>query len=184
VISAIARNGGRSVRLIAKTLHHVIEVPEEKADEIMGILAKTNLFSVLERDGVAHSGAVPNDPSYATQWHLPKIQLPTAWNWTTGDTTPIAVIDSGVDGAHPDLASRLVPGWNFLGGNTDTSDVLGHGTAVAGTVGASANNLAGVAGVTWRNPIMPLVVLNSANYASYSDIAQAIITRPTGVSGS
>jgi thermitase len=79
-----------------------------------------------------------------------------------------------VDPTHPDLASRLVPGWSFLTGTTDTHDVYGHGTATAGTVGAATNNGTGVAGLTWLNPIMPLVVLNSSDFASYSDIANAI----------
>jgi thermitase len=52
---------------------------------------------------------------------------------------------------------------------------LGHGTAVAGVAGAAGNNAIGVAGVSWKNPIMPLVVLNSSDYASYSNIASAII---------
>jgi thermitase len=175
VISAIAKTGGQSVRLLAQTAHHVIDVPEARAAEVMEALSKTNLFAVLERDGVAHGSAVPNDPSFGTQWHLATIQAATAWNWSTGSASPIAVIDSGIDPTHPDLASRLTPGWNFLGSNSDTRDVLGHGTAVAGTIGAASNNYAGVSGVTWQNPLMPLVVLDSSNYASYSNIAQAIM---------
>jgi hypothetical protein len=94
---------------------------------------------------------------------------------STGSTsTPIAIIDSGVDPAHPDLAGKLLPGYNFLAGNTDTHDVLWHGTAVAGTAAAMTNNAAGVAGVGWENPIVPLVVLNASNWASYSNIASAI----------
>jgi hypothetical protein len=65
-------------------------------------------------------------------------------------------------------------GWNFLSGNTDTHDQMGHGSAVSGTVAAATNNLTGVAGVTWANPIMPLVVVDSTGYAYYSNIASAI----------
>src|SRR5262249_38944556 len=103
------------------------------------------------------------------------IQAPYAWGVTVGASgVPIAIIDSGVDGTHPDLTSKLIPGWNFLNGTSNTADVLGHGTAVAGTAGGATNNATGVAGVTWNNMIMPLVVLNSSDYASYSDIASAI----------
>jgi subtilisin family serine protease len=71
------------------------------------------------------------------QWHLPKIQAPSAWDLTTGSsTTPIAIIDSGIDSTHPDLASRILSGWSFLTGTSNTTDVLGHGTAVAGTAAA------------------------------------------------
>ena len=79
-----------------------------------------------------------------------------------------------MDATHPDLAPRIMAGWNFLSGNTDTHDQMGHGSAVAGTLGAATNNLIGVAGVTWANPIMPLVVVDSTGYASYSNIASAI----------
>ena len=68
----------------------------------------------------------------------------------------IAILDSGVDGTHPDLASQMVPGWNFYDGNADTSDVNGHGTAVAGAAAASSNNGLGVAAVAGRASIMPV----------------------------
>jgi subtilisin family serine protease len=84
------------------------------------------------------------------------------------------VLDSGIYAAHPDLAARLVPGWNFVKGNADTSDILGHGTEVAGMVGASTNNGIGIAGVSWAGMVMPLVVVDKNNFAAYSDIAAAI----------
>ena len=93
---------------------------------------------------------------------------------TGSDITPIAIIDSGVDPTHPDLSDKLLSGYNFVENNTDTHDVLGHGTAVAGTAAAISNNVAGVAGVAWGNPIMPLVVFNSDNLASYYNVARAI----------
>lgn len=173
---ALASSSAHLLRTIPQTGHYILAVPDAQVDRIMQNLEKTGLFTVVERDGVAHGGAVPNDPSFASQWHLAKIQAPAAWDVTTGSASlPIAVIDSGVNSAHPDLAGRITAGWSFLLGNSNTSDVLGHGTAVAGSLGAATNNLIGVAGVTWRNPIMPLVVLNSNDYASYSDIASAIM---------
>jgi hypothetical protein len=84
------------------------------------------------------------------------------------------MIDSGVNSSHPDLAGKVNAGWSFLTGTSNTADVLGHGTATAGTAGAATNNGVGVAGVGWQNPIVPLVVLDSTDYASYSNIASAI----------
>ena len=84
------------------------------------------------------------------------------------------MIDSGVNPTHPDLASKLIPGWNFLLSNTNTADDLGHGTATAGTAAAATNDGIGVAGVGWMTPIMPLVVLDSTDSATYSNIASAI----------
>ena len=96
---------------------------------------------------------------YGAQWHLAQINAPIAWSTTIGSSQPIAVVDSGVDLTLPDLASRIGGGWNFLTGTSSTADDQGHGTATAGTIGAVTNNGVGVAGVTWTNPIMPLVVV-------------------------
>ena len=154
----------------------VLDVPEQAADAIAQALSRTGSFTFVEHDFVAHGGATtPDDPDFASQWHLAKIQAANAWDISKGSTgVPIAIIDSGADPTHPDLAPRLVPGWSFLTSTSNTADVLGHGTAVAGAAGAATNNLTGVAGVGWLNPIMPLVVLDSSNYASYSNIASAI----------
>jgi thermitase len=153
----------------------LLEVPAESAEAIRESLVRSGLFSYVEPDWYAHTAAVPNDPSYAAQWHLPRIQSPDAWSITTGAVSAVvAVVDSGVYGTHPDLTSRMVPGWNFVRGNSDTADVLGHGTAVAGTLGAVSNNHIGVAGVLWTGQIMPLVAVDDKDQAAYSNIAAAI----------
>jgi len=174
VNAALASVGGKLFGHIPQTKHHVVKVPEGQVDKIMAALLQTGLFSVAERDGRAYAVSTPNDPSFFSQWHLTTINAATAWNTTVGSVLPIAVIDSGVDLAHPDLAGRVTAGWNFLLGNSSTEDDLGHGTATAGTLGAATNNGTGVAGVTWNNPIMPLVVVDSTGYANYSNIASAI----------
>src|SRR5215471_18438868 len=77
---------------------------------------------------------IPNDPSYTNEWHLPRIAGPTAWPISTGSSSvTIAICDTGVEGTHPDLISKMVAGWNFYDNNSNTADVYGHGTAVAGT---------------------------------------------------
>jgi subtilisin family serine protease len=152
-----------------------IQVPEESSAAILDALRKTGLFRYVERDRYAHTASVPNDPDFSSQWHLARIQAPRAWDVSTGASSVIvAVVDSGVDPSHPDLAPKLVPGWNFLNSTSNTADVLGHGTAVAGTVAAASNNGIGVAGVAWGSLIMPLEVVDAGDSASYSDIAAAI----------
>jgi hypothetical protein len=154
----------------------VLTVDPSSRDQMIQDLQASGQFSFVEPDYVAVPLVVPNDPTYSQEWHLLTIQAPSAWDVTTGSTSvPIAMIDSGVDPTHPDLASKLIPGWSFLTGTADTHDVLGHGTQTAGTAAAIGNNALGVAGVAWQNPIMPLVVLNSSDWASYSDIANAIM---------
>ena len=153
----------------------VLDVPEESSGAILESLQRTGLFEYVERDRYARTAEIPNDPGFPSQWHLAKIQGPQAWGVTTGSpSVVVAVIDSGVFGTHPDLTINLAPGWNFVKSNSDTSDLLGHGTAVAGTIAAAGNNGIGVAGVTWDSRIMPLVVVDENDLAAYSDIAQAI----------
>jgi len=117
----------------------------------------------------------PNDPSYGSQWHLPMIQTPAAWSTTSGTpNVTIAIIDTGVDPIHPDLQSKLVPGWNFYDNNADSSDVYGHGTAVAGTAAASSNNGLGVASVAWGCQIMPIRISDPSGFGSLSAMANAL----------
>jgi thermitase len=153
----------------------VLEVDPSRQEDLRRSLEQSGRFSFVEPDYVAHALATPNDPSYPQQWHLPIIQAPIAWNSATGNlSVSIAMIDSGVDPSHPDLAAHLVPGWSFLTGTSNTRDVLGHGTQTAGTAAAIGNNAVGVTGVAWNVSITPLVVLDSTNFASYSNIASAI----------
>jgi subtilisin family serine protease len=79
-----------------------------------------------------------------------------------------------VDSTHPDLTSKIVPGWNFANNNSDTSDVYGHGTAVAGAAAASSNNGTGVASVAWGCLILPVRVSDTQGNAPASLIANGL----------
>ena len=108
-VRAFTRRGAHVRRQIAKLGVSVIDVPEGSLEATMQSLRADPRFRSVEYDYYAHAAGVPNDASFGSQWHLSRIQAPAAWNTTTGSGTPIAVIDSGVDGSHPDLAGRLVP---------------------------------------------------------------------------
>ena len=152
-----------------------IKVPAQARERVKAALAKNPHIAFVEENHVAEPTAVPNDSSYGSQWHLPKIQAPQGWDITTGAASfPIAIIDSGVDADHPDLASKLMTGRNFLDGSVNTDDTHGHGTSVAGAAAAASNNGTGISGVSWGSPIMPLQVFNSTTSALYSTIASAI----------
>jgi serine protease len=124
--------------------------------------------------------AVPNDPDFLVrQWHYRAISLPQAWDVSTGQDAPVtvAVIDTGISPSHPDLAGKLVPGWDFIDNDDDPTDKpLGssHGTHVAGTIAAATDNGIGVAGVSWGSMIMPIRVLDSKGAGTYSLIMEGI----------
>ncbi|MCA9269976.1 MAG: S8 family serine peptidase, partial [Planctomycetales bacterium] len=107
----------------------------------------------------------PNDPLYSRLWGMKSINAPRAWTKiNTAPNVVVAVIDTGVDYAHPDLddnmwASGGVHGYDFAFNDSQPQDDHGHGTHVAGTIGAEGNNGAGVVGVTWDVQIMALKFL-------------------------
>ena len=128
-----------------------------------------------EPNWIYHAEAVPNDPRYSQTYGLPKIQAPQAWDVTTGSAAvTVAVTDTGISSGHPDLAPNMVAGANYVTGGPNTSlDYNGHGTHVAGTIGARGNNGIGVAGVNWNVHLMPLRVLNGGGSGTNADIANA-----------
>ena len=104
----------------------------------------------------------PNDPDYSKQWGLRNIKAPQSWDIQKGSNTVIiAVVDSGIDLTHPDLQNRVMAGWDFISSDNDPTDTFGHGTHVAGIIGAQANNSVGVSGVNWDCKLMPVRVLGT-----------------------
>ena len=127
----------------------------------------------------------PNDPLFNQQWALPKIDAPDAWDIEKGDPNiTIAIIDSGVDYNHTDIANNIwnntdeipgngidddhngfiddVKGWNFVNKDNAPVDDVGHGTHCAGIASAVTNNSIGIAGVCWNCKIMPVKIGNTS----------------------
>ena len=175
VARTLATHGASVKSDIPQIRVHVLRVPEPAINQVQQALAATGQFTFVERDPIVHTVATPNDPDFASEWHLTKIQAPNAWGITTGSAAiTIAFVDSGVDPTHEDLASKLVPGWNFLTGSSNTADDQGHGTETAGSAAAATNNGVGVAAAGWLNTIMPLEIVDSTGSASTSNVASAI----------
>jgi subtilisin family serine protease len=141
---------------------------------------------------------IPTDPSYSLQYHLPLISMPLAWGVTTGSSSVIVgVVDAGVNINHPDLVGRIwtnpnptmqdstgawdVHGWNFVPSENNANVVpIGsgvnqdHGTLVAGTLGATANNGIGGCGVNWACQIMPVKVFPVNDGSATSVVLQGL----------
>lgn len=172
-------HGGKRRKLGQSNLN-VVDLPAGLSEAaVVEALKRNPAFKNVELDLRVKSTMAVTDPYIGSEWHLSKIGATTAWDTTQGAGVTIAILDSGVDASHPDLAPNLVPGYNVYGSNTDTSDVCGHGTAVAGSAAARTNNGIGVAGVAGQAKIMPIRVayVDAASggcYAYTSTIASGI----------
>jgi len=174
---ALLRHGGRQHHAIHRSNIRVVNVTEANADAILAALKNDPSIEFAERDYVAEAAFVPNDPyvTAGSEWHLERIQMPLAWNVTFGaSNVVVAVLDSGINTAHPDLASQTLPGYDFVWGDNDPADDFGHGTAVAGVIAAAGNNSIGVAGVAFGSKILPVKVLDASGFGAYSTLAQGI----------
>jgi len=119
----------------------------------------------------------PNDPLYGAQWGLDQIQAPGAWaRGAIGTGAVVAVVDTGVDYRHPDLAGQLLPGRDLAEEQCadGAQDENGHGTHVAGIVAALANNGIGVAGAAPGAKILPVRVLEPDGTASTQQMTDGV----------
>lgn len=144
-----------------------VEAHQQTADAISK-LAKEPSVKYAEPNGIRQPHMNPNDPAFSVglQWDLSMINLPSAWELTTGNSSVVvAVLDTGIR-SHADLnANVLNTGYNFVSNTQDPTEPLTalssfHGTHVAGTIAAIGNNNMGMAGVAWNVKIMPIRVLS------------------------
>jgi len=153
---------------------HLVTVPQGKADAV-GQLKKHADVLAAEANATYTMDLAPSDPNYSSQYALPKVSAPQAWDITTGSTAlTVAVIDTGVDLAHPDFEGRIVPGYDFVNNDAVAQDDQGHGTHCAGIIGANANNAYGTVGLDWKTKIMPIKVLSSTGSGATSNIINGV----------
>lgn len=175
----IKDHGAQSSRKLDGLNVHLVELPIQmhgREQALVQALARNPHIKFAEVDGAIAMQQIPADPYYTSAWHLPKIQAPAAWDIATGTGITIAILDGGVESSHPDLAGHTVPGWNFYDNNSNTSDVNGHGTRVAGTAAAVGNNSIGVTGGAWNAKIMPMRISDAnGNITYYSIVANSLV---------
>src|SRR3954447_2875712 len=167
--------------------------PGTSVAEAVVDLERSPDVAYAEPDQPRTATAAPDDADFAWQWSLQNtgsifnrrsirpsytgtagddIDVLAAWDQglTESDVT-VGVVDSGVDLAHPDLKANLLSsGHDYVDGDNTPSDQNGHGTHVAGIIGAVGNNGIGVAGVAWKASILPVRVLNASGSGSVSTV--------------
>jgi thermitase len=145
-----------------------------------------------EPNYIAHAAVTPDDPLFDLQYALDNpgsappgspqedtadIKATSAWEETKGDEDiVIAIVDTGVDMAHPDLDDKIYSsGYDFINSDSDATDDEGHGTHVAGIAAAETHNNQGIAGVAWNCKILPVKVLDNLGIGPYSALIDGII---------
>jgi subtilisin family serine protease len=165
----------------------LIRIPENNSvANAIELLQANPCVEFAERNSIAHASFLPqnfpNDFSNYDLWGLSKILAPEAWYQFTGSSTVVvAVLDSGIDLSHGDLAANVwtnpneildtldndqngcaddIHGWDFVNGDNDPTDDFHHGTHVSGILGAVGNNQIGITGICWNVKIMPIKIIN------------------------
>ncbi|MEV0291636.1 MULTISPECIES: S8 family serine peptidase [unclassified Kribbella] len=125
---------------------------------------------------IRRKSATPNDWLYANyQRYLPTVRVNQAWDLTkSAGTQVVAVLDTGVDAGHPDLAGHLLPGYNTFNTALPPTDGEGHGTAVTGIIAAGTGNGLGIAGVAWNAKVRPVKVLSDQGSGSDANLINGI----------
>ena len=191
---ALAHAGWEVLRRVDGLDLDVLAVPEGEEQAAVAALSADPAVMYAELDVLAYAagadedvrlqgappfsalGLQPNDTYWLSQWAPRRAHFPEAWSLSTGSPSVIvAVVDSGVDLLHPDYASRLLTGFDYVDWDSVPQDQFGHGSHVAGVIAAAGNDDRGVAGSAWSVQLLPLRVLDRNGVGSASTIAQAVL---------
>lgn len=177
-----AQNGASIKSNLEKIGVKVLKVPDGKVREKMETLKKHPKVAFVEPNYRAHVMAIAsaqstpstNDPDYPNQWGMDKINIVEAWSVTKGDARiKIAILDTGIDRNHIDLADKIIAEKDFTGGN-NPDDLYGHGTHVAGISAAVTNNGIGVVGAGHDCYLMNAKVLGDDGSGDHASIVEGI----------
>ena len=170
------REGGKVEATLSQIGVQVVTIPQGQRASKMASYRAQKEVRYVEVDSVAQAVDVPNDSSFNVQWDMTKVQAPQAWGVTKGSQNVIiAILDTGIDVNHPDLAGKVVSSVNFTDSSTAYANGQSHATHVAGIAAAITNNGVGIAGLGRNSSLMNVKVLGDNGYGYYSWIAQGII---------
>lgn len=164
-------------------MHFQITVPPGQRDSLKELLpARLAAYSMsVWEEAMYQSNALPSDPGFSNRdysWYFPYIKAEGAWNVTFGSSNVVvAIVDDGLDQAHPEFAGKVVKPWNAAspGSRVYASATLTHGTHVSGTAIGNRNNGSGIAGIAPDCKIMPVQVANGWGGMSTTAIYNAVL---------
>lgn len=152
----------------------VFKVPSGLEEKLAATLSGNPFVSYAEPNFKAQALEVPNDTYFGNQWGLVKVKAPEAWDISHGaSSVKIAILDTGIDRDHEDLASKTVARVNFTSAASD-DDLNGHGSHVAGIASAITGNALGVAGLGYNASLVSVKVLDDSGSGYYSWIVNGI----------
>ena len=162
-----------------------IKLKEKSKENVLKVISE-----LIKRDDVLYAGpdylisiasTTPHDPDISSQWGIDSIDLENAWDFTIGNNSVIVgVMDSGIDASHPDLSGVVNTSLSIdctrgeAAPVSTVTDPLGHGTHVAGIIGAIGDNYTGVAGVNWNITLASLRIFDANGYGISSNLEYAI----------
>jgi subtilisin family serine protease len=165
---------------------YVLELsPGENIKSAVNAFARDPHVEYAQPNYIAHALFTPNDTYWATSktwgqsvedlWGLRYDDTDHAWDINQGAGVTVAVVDTGVDSNHPDIAANVVAGWNIINNTSNTMDDFGHGTHVAGIIAATGNNSTGIIGVAPLAKIMPVKFLDNLGTGTIENAAAALV---------
>lgn len=176
IASAAEAGGASSPRTLKRPGLVSVSVPRALAPALAARLERRSDVTDVVHLNRRSLALVPNDELYVqTSSYLGAVNAPTAWDvHTSSSSVKIAVLDTGVDVAHPDLQGRVVGQYNAVTGGTDVTDDIGHGTFVAGVAAATGNNSVGIAGASFGASVLAVKVADANGDIWTDDVAAGI----------
>ncbi|AUS08283.1 peptidase S8 [Laceyella sacchari] len=174
VKSARAKANGTVMEKNNKLGFEVVKV-KGSVEATIEKLKKDPNVEYAEPNYYLHASYTPNDPYFSSRQYGPqKIQAPQAWDIAEGSGAKIAIVDTGVQSNHPDLAGKVVGGWDFVDNDSTPQDGNGHGTHCAGIAAAVTNNSTGIAGTAPKASILAVRVLDNSGSGTWTAVANGI----------
>ncbi|UCC33355.1 MAG: peptidase S8 [Candidatus Bathyarchaeota archaeon] len=174
-VEGLRMSGGRIIKEISALNAVVVEVTVGNEDEYIQSVSLIAGVRYAERNGIGQMAYTPNDPLWGFLWNMRIIEADSAWDVHKGSSSVvIAILDTGVDYTHPDLAANYVSGgYDWINNDNDPMDDHSHGTHCAGIAAAVMDNNIGVVGVAQAG-IWAEKILTSGGFGSNGDLASGI----------